>query len=91
LDYSETGSGSSIGSRALTLTFFLTDAPVANFPMRLRVSPMHPGFFPELVNIPAGSSSYQISIVVSQVGGSLYMLIATDPHGATQMLIISLI
>jgi len=90
LDYSETGSRSSIGSRALTLMFFLTDAPVADFPVTLRISPTYPGFVPESVTIPAGSSSYQISMVVSPVAGSLYRLTATDPYGVTQTLTIYL-
>ena len=90
LDYSETGSRSSIGSRALTLMFFLTDAPVADFPVTLRISPTYPGFIPESVTIPAGSSSYQISMVVSPVAGSLYRLTATDPYGVTQTLTIYL-
>jgi hypothetical protein len=86
LDYSETGSRSSIGSRALTLMIFLTDAPVADFPVTLKISPTYPGFIPESVTIPAGRSSYQISMVVSPVAGSLYMLTATDPYGVTQTL-----
>ncbi len=90
LDYSETGSRSSIGSRALTLMFFLTDAPVADFPVTLRISPTYPGFIPESVTIPAGSSSYQLSMVVSPVAGSLYRLTATDPYGVTQTLTIYL-
>ena len=90
LDYSETGSPSSIGSPALTLMFFLTEAPAADFPVKLRVSPTHPGFIPELVTIPAGRSSYQISMVASPVRGSLYMLSATDPYGVTQTLTIYL-
>jgi len=90
LDYSETGSRSSIGGRALTLMFFLTDAPVADFPVTLRISPAYPGFVPESVTIPAGSSSYQISMVVSPVAGSLYRLTATDPYGVTQTLTIYL-
>jgi len=91
LDYSETGSRSSIGSRALTLMFFLTDAPVADFPVTLRVSPTHPGFIPESVTIPAGSSSYEISMVASPAHGGLYTLIATDAYGVTQTLTIFLI
>jgi hypothetical protein len=90
LDYSETGGGSSIGSRALTLMFFLTDAPMSDFPVKLRAGPLHPGFIPESVTIPAGSSSFQISIVASPVRGSLYTLTATDPHGVAQTLIIYL-
>jgi hypothetical protein len=90
LDYSETGGRSSIGSRALTLMFFLTDAPVADFPVTLRISPTYPGFIPESVTIPAGSSSYQISMVVPPVSGSLYRLTAADAHGVTQTLTIYL-
>ena len=90
LDYSETGSRSSIGSRVLTLMFFLTEAPVAEFPVTLRISPTYPGFIPESVIIPAGSSSYQISMVLPPVAGSLYMLTATDPYGITQTLTIYL-
>ncbi len=90
LDYRETGSRSSIGSRALTLMFFLTDAAVADFPVTLKISPTYPGFIPESVTIPAGSSSYQISMVVSPVAGSLYRLTATDPYGVTQTLTIYL-
>ena len=90
LDYSETGGGSSIGSRALTLIFFLTGAPVSDFPVNLRVAPLHPGFIPESVTIPAGSSSYQISMVASPVSGRLYTLTATDPRGVAQTLVIYL-
>src|SRR5207249_3746663 len=90
LDYRETGSRSSIGSRALTLMFFLTDAAVADFPVTLKISPTYPGFIPESVTIPAGNSSYQISMVVSPVAGSLYRLTATDPYGVTQTLTIYL-
>ncbi len=90
LDYSETGSRSSIGSRALTLMFFLTDAAVVDFPVTLKISPTYPGFIPESVTIPAGSSSYQITMVVSPVAGSLYRLTATDPYGVTQTLTIYL-
>jgi hypothetical protein len=90
LDYCETASGSSIDSPILTLAFFLTDAPVTDFPVTLRAAPMHPGFIPESVTIPAGSSSYQMSIVTSPVRGRLYMLTATDPYGITQALTIYL-
>ena len=70
--------------------FFLTDAPVADFPVTLKISPTYPGFIPESVTIPAGSSSYKMSMVVSPVAGSLYRLTATDPYGVTQTLTIYL-
>jgi len=70
--------------------FFLTDAPVTDFPVTLRISPTYPGFIPEAVTIPAGSSSYQISMVVPPAAGSLYRLTATDPCGITQTLTIYL-
>jgi hypothetical protein len=74
----------------LTLMFFLTDAPVADFPVTLKISPTYPGCIPESITIPAGSSSYQISMVVSPAAGSLYMLTATDPYGVMQTLTIYL-
>lgn len=79
-----------MGSATLTLMFFLTDTPVADFPLELKVAPLHPGFIPESVTIPAGRSSFQIAMVTSPVRGSLYSLTATDAYGFTQTLTIYL-
>ncbi len=84
LDYRETGSRSSIGSRALTLMFFLTDAAVADFPVTLKISPTYPGDLADVSRIHPRIGHYTSrELQLSDIDGGLasrWKLIQVDRH-----------